>query len=747
MNRYIQLLIVICITLTANVYGQGVWQPAPLAAASAAKGISASAQQRFFFLNENELRTSLVSSAGEVKVIFLPMPDGNYREFRVWENSLMPAELAAKYPQIRTFTAEATDQPSVTAKLDFTVYGFHAMVFDGDNTYFIDRSDKNTAGLYAVHYKKDELRAIDEMMHCLNAGDASLNLAKRDAKKTAARTINGYELRTYRLALACDHQYAIATTKADSPTKAQALSFMTTTMNRVNGVYEREVSVTMKFVSKEDTLIFTRAGKDPYGAYNDDASSMLASGVNQLMCDSLVGSANYDIGHVFTTGAGGLSSVSVVCNNGTKAQSVTGLSNPVGDGFDIDYVAHEMGHEFGSDHTFNNDSDGFCGSAKAAVKDFAYEPGSGSTIMAYAGICSPGDLQPHSDAYFCASGLLQLNKFITTSGDSCPIKTPTGNKVVANPLVSASYSIPFLTPFELISPHAYDSVAGTTPTYCWEQWNLGDFGQRLIDTHYEGPIFRSYSPDTSSTRIFPNINMVLAGNLDNSGHENAQGEKAPDVARFLTFRLTLRNLLNGYGTFLFPDDSIHIDAINTGKGFKVTSQGAKDILYLGSTKQIVTWDVVGSTQPPISTPNVDIYLSNDGGYHWPVHLGNFPNTGSAQVDIPNPDTTIHRARIKVKGSGNVFFNINGNDFAIINNPDSTGEIRVFPIPAHNTLNILTGSKGAVQGVIFDVAGRRMWEGEINGFVSLAVSNWPRAMYLVKLIDEKSKVTVRKVVLY
>jgi hypothetical protein len=728
------------ILLSAACYGQSPWLAVKNRNAVALKGrLADNATYTLYTLDQAELLTQL-KQKGTDQYLALPTPDGSLRNFRIWRSQLLPAALAAKYPDIATYSGVATDNATVTVKIDNSNDGFHAMVFDGSKTYLVDPTEKISNGLYLVHYKNDELKKYDAA-GCQLINSISNAIAPTAA--TALKVVNGYQLRTYRIAIGCSHQYAQAAVGTETPTKNQALAKIITSLNRVNGIYERELSITMKLVDKEDTIIFVKEAGDPYGAANSSTVALLP--INQQVCDTLIGIDNYDLGHVFCTADGGVSAPGVVCSfNGDRAQSATGRPDPTGDGFDIDYVTHEIGHEFGASHTFNG-SIGACGSGNG-VAESAYEPGSGSTLMAYAGICGLDNLQPHSDDYFHAKTLLQINDFVTHLPATCGIKTTTGNKTPYLPGFTASYAIPYLTPFELTAPAAVDSVADSVTNYCWEQWNLGDFTRTFTATHYYGPIFRSFSPDTSRTRIFPRIDMVLTGQKSDAGNENAQGEKSPDVARFLTFKLTVRNILNGFGCFQFPDDSIHLDAINTGAPFEVTSQNNPNIKYLAGTKQNVTWNVVTSNLPPIGADSVNIYLSLDGGYTWPYKLGTYPNTGGATVTIPEIAATTAKARIKVKGAGNVFFNINGADFFIVTDPGAAGDIVLFPIPARNTVTIVTGEKGLVDFAIYDMSGKRMVYGTIDGIADLDVSSWPRAVYAARMQEPDGHTTVRKFVL-
>ncbi|MCC7465497.1 MAG: T9SS type A sorting domain-containing protein, partial [Saprospiraceae bacterium] len=460
-------------------------------------------------------------------------------------------------------------------------------------------------------------------------------------------------LRRYRLALACTGEYAFF----HGGTKPLVLAAMTTSMNRVNGVYERDFAVTMQIIANNDVLIFLNGATDPYN--NGDGGAML--GQNQNTCNNLIGVANYDIGHVFSTGGGGIAGLNVVCGT-SKANGVTGQGSPVGDPFDIDYVAHEMGHQFGGNHTYGN-----CGGNVNSPN--AVEPGSGTTIMAYAGICGPQqNVANNSEDIFHGYNMLEMGAFIYTGGgNTCPVKINTGNN---NPVVDAGPNrvIPKSTPFALTATGS--DVDGDTLTYTWEQMDFGNAPSPPVSTATSGPLFRSYKGNTSPTRVFPRL-QDLVNNV------NSTWEELPGVARNMNFRVTARD--NDWYAGCTDEDDMQITVSAASGPFLVTSPNTNVTWSVGST-QTITWDVANTTAAPVSCANVRITLSTDGGFTYPVELAaSVPNTGSADIIVPNNISTT--CRVRVEAVGNIFFDISNTNFTIISAPTflmnlSTGNVQV-----------------------------------------------------------------------
>lgn len=586
-------------------------------------------------------------------VIELPDPTGRFQRFAIYEAPVMDPKLAAEFPQIKTFAGVGIDDPYATIRADVTYQGFHAQVLsprrealDGGaadawlgGAWYIDPYAANDVRHYTSYFKRDLRRT--QPWTCMVVEDperarerqARIDAMLRDGvggDSGPQLLVSGATLRTYRTAVACTGEYAAF----HGGTVPLAQSAIVTAVNRVTGVYEVELTIRLTLVANNSSIVFTNSGTDPYT--NGDVVTML--GQNQTAINNAIGSTNYDIGHVFGTGTGGVASLGSICSS-IKAQGVTGLNAPTGDPFWIDYVAHEMGHQFGGNHTFNGNQGNCAGNRNSST---AFEPGSGSTIMGYAGICGGDDLQNNSDPYF---HFISHQEIITEVGAAgCGTTSATSNTA---PTISATggVTIPIGTPFLLTATGS--DANGDPLTYCWEQRNTGAAQSLGSADNGASPLFRSFSPVTSPTRYFPRISTIIAGTSDPE-------EIIPAMTRAnFRFRVTARdNKLNGGGV---NSTDITI-SVNSGAGpFNVTAPASNTTWSQGSS-QTVTWSVANTTAAPVSCANVDILLSTDGGATFGVVLAsNTPNDGTHTFTVPNAPTT--NGRVMVRGAGNVFFDL------------------------------------------------------------------------------------------
>jgi hypothetical protein len=561
----------------------------------------------------------------------VPMPDGSTARFRIEESPIMETALANEFPEIKTYVAQGIDDPYATARLDRTPFGFHAMILSPHGTVFVDPYWHGDDRYYLSYYKRDF--HTDKQFVCETEGYL-------EKAADEAFVPNGSTLRTYRLCVAATGEY----TAFHGGTVPLAMAAITTSVNRVSGVYERDMAIRMVLIANNSSVVYTNGATDPYS--NNNGSTML--GQNQSNLDSVIGNANYDIGHVFSTGGGGVATLGCVCTTGIKARGVTGSPSPVGDAFDIDYVAHEMGHQFGGNHTFNSTTSACAGNRVASA---AYEVGSGSTIMAYAGICGADNLQPNSDDYFHGKSYDEIVAYSTTgNGNSCDVETATGN---TPPTVDAgpSYTIPRSTPFALTATAS--DVNGDALTYCWEEFDLGPSGSGTTDNG-SSPILRSFDPSTSPTRIFPKLSDILA-------NTTTYGELLPTTNRTMTFRATVRDNRAGGGGVNF--DTTTVTSTTSAGPFSVSSHNTTSTLA-GTTQITVTWNVANTTAAPVSTASVRILFSADAGATFPFVLAeSTPNDGSETVTVPDFATT--QGRIKVEAIGNVFFDINNSNLTVL----------------------------------------------------------------------------------
>ncbi len=551
----------------------------------------------------------------------LPDPEGRAVRVQLWEVPVMAPALQLRYPSIRTYAGYVAGRPSARVRVDATPRGFHAMVLDPSGSWYIDPIEPELGSPHIAYFRNQLPAPKAGSFRCSLSGDPVPSLEERGTRR--GPTPIGDELRVYRLAVSATGEY----TQYHGGTVDGALAAIATTMNRVNGVYERDMALRMVLVENNDLIIFTDAATDPFTNGNEINQ-------NQNVVDQNIGSQNYDIGHVFDRGGGGVASLRSVCDFDRKARGYTSLQVPEGDPFDIDYVSHELGHQYGGNHTQNNSCN--------RVSSAAFEPGSASTIMGYAGICAP-NLQNNSDDYFHVHSLQEMIDFtVFGGGNGCAQIQPTGNTPPQIRIDTGGWVIPFSTPFEL-SGTATD-LEGDSLTYCWEQYDLGP-STTPNNPIGNAPIFRSFKPTPDTFRVFPRINDIL-------NETQTLGEILPTYSRGLTFRLSVRDNRGGMDW-----EELTFSVSDLAGPFEVTSQDAPTN-WQGGAFYTVTWDVADTDEPPVSADSVSIFLSLDGGFTYPVVLAEkTPNDGSHLIRVPELDDSF-TGRVKVKGYPNVFFNIN-----------------------------------------------------------------------------------------
>ena len=643
-------------------------------------------QFRAIQVNQENLKLILQTAPKEDQVnpihsealLNIPKPNGENEIFQIVEYKMMEDGLASRYPSIKTYHGVSTANPFTRIRLDWTERGFHAMVFDREGNYYIDPYSRANTEEYQSYYKKDYPKSLEEF-----SCGVEEEIIERERKEEGHSRAGDCTFRSYRLAMATTAEYSAFHGATSAAQSGLVLSEVITAMNRVNGIYEIDATVRMILIADTDQLFYYDAGSDPYT--NNNGGTMLGQNISNI--NSVIGSANYDIGHVFSTGGGGVAYLRSVCGN-NKAGGVTGLGSPTGDPFYVDYVAHEIGHQFGGNHTQNNS----CQRASIA----SYEPGSASTIMGYAGICNP-NVQNNSDDYFHGWSVQEIGNFVTTgAGNNCDTPISFTN---AAPTVDAGddYTIPASTPFVLT---AIGNDGDNDPLeYCWEQWDNEVGSMPPSSSNTVGPMFRTFDPNPSPERYFPRLFEIINGN-------SPTWEVLPSVDRSMEFRCTVRDFNGTAGCNASDNMSVMVDA-TTGP-FLVQNPNS-NITWAAGGNETVNWDVAGTNGGDVNCSNVDIFLSYDGGFTYPESLAsNVPNNGAATITVPPTLSTT--ARVMVKCADNIFFDISDVSFTI------TGQD--FTLSAAN--NTGTSCAGADVSVDLNV-------GAVGGFnnpVNISASGLP-----------------------
>jgi hypothetical protein len=661
------------------------------------------------------------AARGVETVLTIPLPNGGFERFRIEDSPIMEAALAAKYPEIQSYRGQGIDNPTATIRFDVSPNGFRAQILSNQGTIFVEPAAIGDTENYISFYKSDVPRSADGFS-CLIGEDLLPQTEQLSFVPQAPAVTNGTQLRTYRLALAATGEYTNVFRQAgdtDVQAKTRALAQMNTTMNRVNQVYERDLAIRMVIVANTDLVIYTDGTSDPYT--NNSGSTMLSE--NQTNLDNVIGTANYDIGHVFSTGGGGIATLNSPCNPNSKARGVTGLPNPTGDIFAIDYVAHEIGHQFGARHTFNGTVNNCSGSNRSSVA--SYEPGSGITIMAYAGICGNQNLAFSSIDTFHVKSLEEIVAFVSNFG-TCSLNTPTGNTPPSiNSVGGTSWNIPKQTPFSLTA--AATDANGDTVTYDWQQYDLGGASggtSAVPNTDSDGvarPIFRVYSPVSSGTRSFPSSQFIRnnANVPPNTTSGFLTGELLPAITRTMNFQAIARDNRAGGGAINTVTVQVNVDG-NSGP-FNVTAPNTA-VNWTGNTQQTVTWNVANTNAAPVNAATVRILLSTDGGLTFPTIVSNgTPNDGSETINVPNIATT--QARIRIEAANNIFFDISDVNFTITQGVASARKLYDFDGDGRSDIAVFRPSDGGwyllrsqagFTGLQFGIATDKAVAGDFDG---------------------------------
>jgi hypothetical protein len=640
----------------ANMQGRAAERPSPLTSWQLDANVAPKQRGRPQFRLNSQQLGRILRPEGE-SLIALPTSEGKRALFRVHRTTVGSDHLAATVPEFSVFHGQGVDDRSATVTITNTNGELRALVLGLKDAFAVDPS--SGASVYANNSLSFDERKRTRAPCQRVSASASATASSGSFPQPDARIVQ----RRFRLAITATPEYSRTFRRAgddDAMAKTHALYAIMNTISRVNGIYERAFNVHFDLVDKERDLIAVRPNElnlpspDGHGDFPDDYPSQLLA-ANEVVLQQVLGPTAYDIGHVFATAGGGLADVGVLCQPAAKAHGASGLSPPTGDMFDVVFVAHEIGHQLGANHTFNANAS-YCGIPNGRHPETAFEPGSGSTIMSYTGICPPTDINAGVAAdYFHTASLTEISRYLASEAVS-----QCGQARVAPdraPVVSAPprYIIPKGTPFELQATGS-DGDGGDVLYYSWEELDTGSPAPPDGDSdHFLRPLFRSWPADPWARRSFPRMASLLGG--------ATPGEALPQTTRDMHFRVTARSLhyeaagemTTGIAT---ADTVVHVEA--QAGPFRVTSPAAGNVWHAGAVQQ-VTWDVAGTDRSPISCAAVSIAWSADGGVSFgaPVSRGT-PNgptrVGLARVTAPAcPTGEPTTGRLRISCDGNIFF--------------------------------------------------------------------------------------------
>lgn len=680
------------------------------------------------------------SDMNSAKEIQVPTPEGTFRTFKIWKNNTMSAGLAAKYPEIQTFDGYEVGSPHVTGKFGFNPFGFSAQIHDAKGTYYVDPYSNAQDGYYMTFYKRDlgyetvQCAAEDLLkatgIQDLDNGTPAIELGGNNPEVEWTYAHNN-QTRTFRTAITNTGEWATAIVGIINPSKHLVVAKIVEIINRVNGYFEREIAVSLELIANNDAVVFNNKDTDPYNN-NNNMANLLDESHQSII--NRVGASNFDLGHILCTAGGGLAATPSVCSSNSKGRAASTVNATT----NLKTIMHEMGHQMNASHTFSADNAGCNGNG---MPQGAYETGSGSTIMSYSGSCAENNVfkLPGEDDYYHVNTLLEISRHINNNINCGTLST--NIPVLSIPNITDVFNIPRNTPFELVGPTA--TVQGSqipqTFFYNWEQYDIG-FGltEATSGGNASGPSLRSHAPSSSPAQTYPPIESII----DNE--YSIVGYRLPTSARELNFKYTARGILSNKGAFCTIDSTLKLKVVSGAGPFRVTSQSSGTANWNPGETVEIKWNVANTNAAPINCQGVSIYLHFPDGSQPDIQLvGYAPNTGSFFYPVPN--FAASNGYIKVKGAGNVFFDMSKGKVNVkgtsIDDVVFANNINIFPNPASDMIHIKNANNHTKLNVtIFNITGKVVWQGEMNDELSVNTASYARGNYIVQLSDAMTQNT-------
>ncbi|MNS34514.1 Ser-Thr-rich glycosyl-phosphatidyl-inositol-anchored membrane family protein [compost metagenome] len=584
--------------------------------------------------------------------ITIPMLDGKDEDFVISSSNMLPESFQQAHPDILAFKGVSADGQK-TLRLTLTPLGMMGTIRIAgvEGAIYLAPVDLQQPDNLIIYSAKD----MQQHVAAAKCGtDGSLYSSEPDLHLMTAY-LGSSQMRNYRLAVAATGEYT-----AWATSQAAALALITTSVNNISAIYERDASIHFTLVTN-NSVIYPDATIDPYTTVSFPSGTTLTE--NNTALNTNITSANYDVGILFGYGwSGGLAQLSATCGS-SKGRGAGGLNSGFSSGssgpvFD-NMIAHEIGHQFSAQHTMASNNGGCSGNTNPAT---GWEPGGGSTIMAYAGTCSGNAYQTNSDDYFHGGSLGQIATFITSgAGAGCATLSSSGNTTPISTVAASSYSIPNGTPFKL-TLNTTDANASDVLSYTWEQIDaIGGTGTSTAPsaTATSGPQFRSFPPGTSATRYLPSLSVLL-------GNASGTYEVLPTVARTMNFRGTARDNHSGGGAAAYAD--VAVTTLACGPFAFTNLNTTTSLVANGSNTVTLNWNTATACA---AMPNIKISFSTDGGQTFPYTiLASTANDGTETITVPNLPTC--SGRFMIESIGNIYFNINSADVSITSACASNG---------------------------------------------------------------------------